>query len=78
MVGYSFPVYASTHKLLKVNNPIPVVIALVNDLAPVDVMHFVEGGMGHFFKLVFVDGSVLILVQPYEFSLKVLELLLGH
>jgi len=78
LVSYSFSAYTSAQELLKVNNSVAVVINLVNDVAPIDIVHFIERAMRHLFQFILVNSSIFIFVKPYEFSLKFLKFLLGH
>jgi len=78
LISYSFSAYTSAQELLKVNNSVAVVINLVNDVAPIDIVHFIERAMRHLFQFILVNSSIFIFVKPYEFSLKFLKFLLGH
>ena len=42
-ITYSFPAYTSAHEFLKVYNSISVVITLVYDFRPINVVHFIQG-----------------------------------
>jgi hypothetical protein len=78
LVSYCFSAYTSAQEFLEVNHTISIVVNLVDDVAPVDIMHFVERTMRHFLKFVLVNSSILIFVKPYEFLLQFLKLILGH
>lgn len=70
LVLQHFPINASRHELLEVYDTIAVVVALVDDFVPVDVILILYFGVDHLFQLPFGESTIAILVYPDEFSLQ--------
>ena len=64
------PVDARAHELLKVYVAVPVLVTLLDDLVPVDVVLIFQGGVRHRLQFVLRQCARLFLVEANELPLQ--------